>query len=98
LAPPPQPYRGGATPCLPGSTMQGSTVDPEHRQIFWHAGCDGGYHVTDIDTGETRSFVLDLEQLGIADTGAGFCLAEWAYDAKRNAAIALGGFAIEGRS
>jgi hypothetical protein len=73
---------------IPG--LMGSTVDPTHRQIYWHADCDAGYHVTDIDSGVTRSFALELAGLGIA-AGGGFCLGEWDYDEARQRAVVLAG-------
>jgi hypothetical protein len=91
---------GGLMVVSPGAILQGSTVDRKRGRIFWHAGCDGGYHVTDIATGTTQTFALDLARLGLADPAnpaRGFCLAEWAYDETRGEAIALGGLVTEGR-
>jgi hypothetical protein len=68
--------------------LLGSTVDIAHRRVFWHAVCDPSYHVTDIDSGETRTFRLDPSAIGIGSDN-GVCLGEMVYDGSR--VIALGG-------
>jgi hypothetical protein len=92
---------GGLMVVSPGAILQGSTVDRKRGRVFWHAGCNSGYHVTEMATGATQTFALDLAKLGLADPATparGFCLAEWAYDERRGEAIALGGLVSEGRS
>jgi hypothetical protein len=74
---------------LPG--LVGSTVDRVNRRVFWHADCDGGYHVTDIDTGVTTTFAIDRAALGIPTDTRGFCLNEWAFDERRQVAVAIAG-------
>src|SRR5688500_9016150 len=44
---------GGVMVVSPGAILQGSTVDRKRGRVFWHAGCNSGYHVTDIATGAT---------------------------------------------
>jgi hypothetical protein len=73
------------------SNLIGSTADVQRRRVFWHADCDTGYHVTDVDTGRTRTFALDADALGLVGNGNGFCLGEWVFDEKRGTAIALVG-------
>jgi hypothetical protein len=73
------------------SALMGSTADVANGRVFWHAGCDPSYHVTDIATGTTKTFAIDFAAIGVQDIGRGLCLAEWVYDSKRNVAIALAG-------
>ncbi len=73
------------------SGLVGSTIDAAHRRVFWHADCDASYHVTDLESGTTETFALDLDALGVTDQSLGFCLQEWMYDDARGRAIAIGG-------
>lgn len=74
--------------------MHGATIDRVGGIVFWQAACAKRFFTTDIHSGETREFPLDLAALGIPGTESGLCLNQWIFDDATGTAIALGGVPI----